>query len=169
MSTPVRSSMSQTKVVIALSIHTCVQIFFLDKSPQTKKRTSSVTLTKPRSLTLESIDHKTDKDRDASNSPSDGPTMRMKKGRQPALGPDTKIFIIWLENFEDHENFPVGRLTTMQLPIKQYIPMKCIKISCQKHKIGSQVLSSRYRTNYIKTCSFLHAHFSETMKIDENL
>ena len=47
--------------------------------------------------------------------------------------------------------------------------MKHLKISCQKHKIGSQVLSSRYKTNYIKTCSFLHAHFTETRKIVENL
>ena len=49
--------------------------------------------------------------------------------------------------------------------------MKRLKISCQKHKIGSLVLSSRYKINYIKTCSFLHAHFSETMefKVDENL
>ena len=84
------------------------QSIFPDKSPQTKKRSSSVTLTKPRSLTLESIDRKLEKDKEVPNSPSDGPTMRMKKGRQPALGPDTKIFVIWLENFEDHENFPSG-------------------------------------------------------------
>ena len=47
--------------------------------------------------------------------------------------------------------------------------MKCLKISWQKHKIGSLVLSFRYKTNYIKTCSYLHAHFSETMKAVENL
>ena len=80
-----------------------------------------MTLTKPRSLTLESVDHKTEKEKDASNSPSDGPTMRMKKGRQPALGPDTKIFIVWLENFEDHENFPVGNEAFFYLYIYIYI------------------------------------------------
>ena len=79
-----------------------------DNSPTTKKRSSSVTLTKPRSLTQESLDRKLERDKETPSSPSDGPTMRMKKGRQPALGPDTKIFVIWLENFEDHENFPAG-------------------------------------------------------------
>ena len=43
------------------------------------------------------------------------------------------------------------------------------QMSCQKHKIGSLLLSSRYKTNYINTCSFLHAHFSGTMKVVENL
>ena len=43
------------------------------------------------------------------------------------------------------------------------------QISCQKYKIGSLLLSSRYKTNYIKSCSFLHAHFSGTMKVVENL
>ena len=41
------------------------------------------------------------------------------------------------------------------------------QISSQKHKIGSLLLSSRYKTNYIK--SFPHAHFSGTMKVVENL
>ena len=80
-----------------------------DKSPQFMKRSSSVTLTKPRSLTQESID-KARLDRDSLGSPTDVPTMRNKRGRQPAqmMGPDTKVFVIWLENFEDHENFPAG-------------------------------------------------------------
>ena len=43
------------------------------------------------------------------------------------------------------------------------------QISCQKQKIGSLLLSSRYKTNYIKTGAFLHAHFSGTMKVVENL
>ena len=47
--------------------------------------------------------------------------------------------------------------------------MKGLKISCQKHKIGSLTLSSRHKINYIKTCSFLHANFSEAMKVVENL
>ena len=48
------------------------------------------------------------------------------------------------------------------------LPMKCPKIRCQNHKISSLVLSARYKTNYIKTCSFLHTHFSETMNVVDN-
>ena len=55
--------------------------------------------------------------------------------------------------------------TTQLLIITQYTPMKHLKISCQKHKMYSLLLSSRYMTNYMKTNSFLHAHFTETMKI----
>ena len=44
---------------------------------------------------------------------STGSTVKYRRpGRQPGLmsGPDTKILIVWLESFEDHENFPVGML-----------------------------------------------------------
>ena len=47
--------------------------------------------------------------------------------------------------------------------------MKHLKISCQKHKIDSLLLSSKCMTNYMKTCSFLHVHFFELMKVVENL
>ena len=47
--------------------------------------------------------------------------------------------------------------------------MKQLKIGCQKHKIDSLLLSSRCMTNYMKSCSFLHAHFFELMKVVENL
>ena len=47
--------------------------------------------------------------------------------------------------------------------------MKHLKISFQRHKIGSLLLSSRYMTNYMKTCSFLHADFTESMEVVENL
>ena len=47
--------------------------------------------------------------------------------------------------------------------------MKRLKINCHQRKLGSLVLSSRYKINYIKTCSFLHAHFSETMIAVENV
>lgn len=48
-------------------------------------------------------------DRDSPGSPTDAPMMRSKRGRQPLMmGQDTKIFVVWLENFEDHENFPAG-------------------------------------------------------------
>ena len=45
--------------------------------------------------------------------------------------------------------------------------MKYLEINCQKHKIGSLVLSSRCMTKYRKTCSFLHTHFTERMKVVE--
>ena len=45
--------------------------------------------------------------------------------------------------------------------------MKHLKISCQKHKIDSLLLSSRCMTNYIKSCSFLHVHFFDLMKVQE--
>ena len=48
-------------------------------------------------------------------------------------------------------------------------PNEMSQIRCQKHKIGNLLLSSRYKTNYIKTRQFLHAHFSGTMKVVENL
>ena len=51
-----------------------------------------------------------------------------------------------------------GILTTTQLAIKQYTPMKHLKISCQNHKIDSLLLTSRGVTTYMKSCSFLHAH-----------
>ena len=70
-----------------------------------------------------------------------------------------KIYIYKLEiNNYNHE--------TTNLAINT---MKHLKISCPKHKIGSLLLSSRYMTNYMKTCSFLHAGFTETMKVFENL
>ena len=47
--------------------------------------------------------------------------------------------------------------------------MKRLTISRQKHKISCVVLSSMYTTNYIKLISFLHAHFTETMKVVEDL
>ena len=47
--------------------------------------------------------------------------------------------------------------------------MKLLMISCQKHKIDSLLLSLRCITNYMKTCSFLHAHFTESLKMVENL
>ena len=37
--------------------------------------------------------------------------------------------------------FMFGALTATQLAIKQYTPMKHLKISCQKHKIDSLLLS----------------------------
>ena len=39
--------------------------------------------------------------------------------------------------------------------------------SCQWYKIGYQLLSSRCMPNYTKTCSFLHAHYTETQKVVE--
>ena len=47
--------------------------------------------------------------------------------------------------------------------------MKHLKIGCQKHAIDNLLLSSRYITNYMKTCPFLHPHFTEPMKVVANL
>ena len=58
---------------------------------------------------------------------------------------------------------------TMHLPIEQCTQMKHLKISCQRHKIGSLFLSSRCMTNFMKTCSILHADFTESRKVVENL
>ena len=41
-----------------------------------------------------------------------------------------------------------------------------LKISSQKHKIDSLLLSSRCITNYMKSCSFLHAHFTLMKVVD---
>ena len=57
--------------------------------------------------------------------------------------------------------------TTTQLAIQQYTPMKHLKVSCQKYKMDSLLLSSRCVTNYMKSCSFLHAHFFELLKVVE--
>ena len=65
----------------------------------------------------------------------------------------------------EHNLYPC---ITMQLPCK-IASNEMSQISCQKHNICSLLLSSRYKTNYIKTCSFLHAHFNGTMKEVENL
>ena len=47
--------------------------------------------------------------------------------------------------------------------------MKHLKLSCQKHRIDSLLLSFKCMTNDIKNCSFLHAHIFELMKVVENL
>ena len=47
---------------------------------------------------------------------------------------------------------------TSNLAIKS---RKHLKISCQKYKIDSLLLSPRCMTNYMKSCSFLHAHIFE--------
>ncbi|KAK3094041.1 hypothetical protein FSP39_023374 [Pinctada imbricata] len=64
---------------------------------------------KPLTLSLEQGKPRTDKE--SPGSPHDAPRLR-RLGRQPALtmGPDTKVFVVWLENFEDYENFPTGEM-----------------------------------------------------------
>ena len=59
-----------------------------------------------------------------------------------------------------HQNEKIKHTTT-QLAIKQYTPIKHLKISSQKHKIDSILMPSRCMTNYMKSCSFLQAHFFE--------
>ena len=69
--------------------------------------------------------------------------------------PDSKVIKINLVPFS------CKMLTTTQLAIYQYTPMKHRKLSCQKHKIDSLLLLSRCMTNYMKSCSFLHAYLFE--------
>ena len=57
-------------------------------------------------------------------------------------------------------------LTTTELPILYYIPMKRLNKSCQKHKIGKLLLSSRYITNYVK---LEHFYILISMEVVENL
>ena len=47
--------------------------------------------------------------------------------------------------------------------------MKHFKICCQMHIIDILLLPFWYMTNYMKTFSFLHPHFTETMKVVANL
>lgn len=98
-----------------------------EKSPQlSHKKTEPVStahLTKPLSLILDrplsSNGADTDRmktEKESPSSPHDVPFLRLRRlGRQPGLmvGPDTKVFVVWLENFEDHENFPVGDLLSV--------------------------------------------------------
>ena len=51
----------------------------------------------------------------------------------------------------------------------QYAALSGAMKSCQRHKLGSLLLSSRCMTNYMKTCSIIHAHYAESMKMVENL
>jgi len=72
---------------------------------------SESTAIKPKTLSLDRADHIDKMKGDSPNSLSDPPIQLRKSGRQPALmvGPDIKILVVWLENFQDHENFPTGK------------------------------------------------------------
>ncbi|XP_060069949.1 ral GTPase-activating protein subunit beta-like isoform X1 [Ylistrum balloti] len=73
---------------------------------------------KPKSLSLErtltsEVGDRIRGDRESPSSPQEPPPVRFRnQRRQPAhmIGPDTKMFVVWLENFEDHDNFPTGEL-----------------------------------------------------------
>lgn len=73
---------------------------------------------KPTTLLLEAERHRQQEKQESPGSPAENPAtvpgVRYRRpGRQPALmtGPDTKILVVWLESFEDHDNFPVGMFT----------------------------------------------------------
>ncbi|XP_062588576.1 ral GTPase-activating protein subunit beta-like [Saccostrea cucullata] len=87
-----------------------------DKSPQITLNING-DVTKPTTLSLErQLGEPRSKGTDSPNSPHDAPTFRARRfGRSSTvtIGPDTKIFVVWLENFEDHENFPTGDLLPM--------------------------------------------------------
>ena len=75
---------------------------------------SESTAVKPKTLSLDRAEHIDKMKGDSPNSLSDPPTQ-LRKCRQPALmiGPDIKILVVWLENFQDHENFPTGNVTVI--------------------------------------------------------
>ena len=59
------------------------------------------------------------------------------------------------------------QITTRQPPSQHFITMKHLKISCKKYKIVCLLLSSRCTQNYTKTCSFQHAHYTESWEVCE--
>ncbi|BFZ12491.1 hypothetical protein BsWGS_15530 [Bradybaena similaris] len=72
---------------------------------------------KPTTLLLEAERHRQQEKQESPGSPAENPATvpgvkYRRPGRQPALmtGPDTKILVVWLESFEDHDNFPVVEL-----------------------------------------------------------
>ncbi|KAL5009165.1 hypothetical protein ScPMuIL_014746 [Solemya velum] len=84
---------------------------------ETNSTQGYIHLTKPRSLTLDSFDrNRLEKEHESPGTPPEVPTTRIRRfGRQPALmiGPDTKVFVVWLENFDDIENFPAAELVSV--------------------------------------------------------
>lgn len=90
-----------------------------DKSPQLSVSTPSEGPggTKPTTLSLERpLTEPRNKTMESPSSPHDAPAFRTRRFGRPStvtIGPDTKIFVVWLENFEDHENFPTGDLLPM--------------------------------------------------------
>ncbi|XP_076100413.1 ral GTPase-activating protein subunit beta-like isoform X2 [Mytilus galloprovincialis] len=90
-----------------------------DKSPllthkMAERAASDISLNKPKTLSLDRADHVDKIKGDSPISPQDQPIFK-KSGRQPALmaGPDIKILVVWLENFQDHENFPTGDILSV--------------------------------------------------------
>eukprot|EP00106_Octopus_bimaculoides_P007286 XP_014774728.1 PREDICTED: ral GTPase-activating protein subunit beta-like [Octopus bimaculoides] len=72
---------------------------------------TDLSLTKPKSLIL--LADKNGKEKESPGSPPEVPIMRGKKyGRHSSLavGPDTRVFVVWLESFEDCDNFPSNDL-----------------------------------------------------------
>ncbi|XP_078313092.1 ral GTPase-activating protein subunit beta-like isoform X3 [Crassostrea virginica] len=101
-----------------------------DKSPQVSASTVSEGQggAKPTTLSLERPlgELRVSKGTDSPSSPHDAPVFRARRfGRSSTvtIGPDTKIFVVWLENFEDHENFPTGDfLSVTSTGLDQYTP-----------------------------------------------
>ncbi|XP_055878983.1 ral GTPase-activating protein subunit beta-like isoform X3 [Biomphalaria glabrata] len=83
--------------------------------------TDSQLLSKPTSLLLEAEKSRLI-EKDSPGSPPEVPASTAppaqggvkfrRLGRQPAsmTGPDTKVLVVWLESFEDHDNFPISEL-----------------------------------------------------------
>ena len=64
-----------------------------------------------------------------------------------------------------------SRLKAFCLQPRNYQLMKHLKVGFETHKLDSLLLSSKYMANYMytKTCSFLHPHFTVTMKVVASL
>lgn len=86
--------------------------------PYSSTSSAEANLLKPKSLPLEG-ERLSRVERESPGSPpesgsSNSSTGRPRRlGRQPAamMGPDTKILVVWLEMFQDKDNFPTGPST----------------------------------------------------------
>ena len=72
----------------------------------------------------------------------------------------TRRYLVFSQLKKVRQDKNTKRITTMQLAIKQYTPMKYLEINYQKHKsrqsiIGIQVHDKLHEKWFIYTCSFL--------------
>lgn len=52
---------------------------------------------------------------------------------------DTKVFVVWLESYEDYENFPAGQCVEMGLHIKHHCTIDLFSIVCQINSLKNEV------------------------------
>ena len=102
--------------------------FAADKSPglaraETTIRPRPLDMMKPKSLSLDLDNPPPPQVRDF-RTPTDGtPNVRMRKFKVNTTGniPEAKIFMVWLESYEDHENFPAGLSFLLSLSSRNLI------------------------------------------------